>query len=151
LFVKGNIIGRKKKDYKDALKLDRLEDLVRELMQDQHKGMLRELKGGNYDGYLGLAEGKPAAPAPPAAAPPPPGQPAAPPPDVTAQAATPPPPPPASPGEQITEKPATMTINLSEDTELKDEDIFGSDLISDKSLDEVILSFLSEQMDEDDN
>jgi len=148
LFVKGNIIGRKKKDYKDALKLDRLEDVVRELMQDQHKGMLRELKGGNYDGYLGLAEGKPAAPAPPAAAAQPQQPTAAPPAEAAPQA---PPPPPASPGEQITEKPATMTINLSEDTELKDEDIFGSDLISDKSLDEVILSFLSEQMDEDDN
>jgi len=97
-------------------------------MQEQHKDMLRELKTGNFDSYIGL---KPAAAAPAAAAP------AAPPPPVPDQAA------------EFKEKPAAKTINLSEDAELKDEDIFGADIISDKSLDDVILSFLAKQIDED--
>ena len=37
----------------------------------------------------------------------------------------------------------------TDDQELKDEDIFGADIISDKSLDEVILSFLSKSSDDD--
>lgn len=217
LFVKGNIIARKKKDYQDILSFDRLDDAVRELMQDQHKDMLRELKGGKYDSYLGGAPTKedqtvceappapapaparapqpappaapgrvpvapplatrPAAPKPIAPQPPPPtptarppapqpaprpappapapmavARPAAPRPAAPApppRPAAPPPPPAAVPEPEIMEKPASKTITLSEDVELKDEDIFGADMISDRSLDEVILSFLSKQMDED--
>lgn len=144
LFVKGNIIARKKKEYREAVGFDRMEDVVRELMQDQHKDMLRELKTGKYDSYI---EGG-AAPAEVAATCVEPEKPAAPPaPRVPAPV---PPPPPAAPEEDFAEKPAAKTITLSEDEDLKDEDIFGADLISDKSLDEVILSFLSKSMDEDD-
>jgi len=148
LFVKGNIVARKKKDYTEAVGFERMEDVVRELMQDQHKEMLRELKGGTYDRFLGgvpareeeavgaAVEGAPAKPAAPR-----PGVPAPP---------TPPPLPARAPrAEEFVEKPAAKTITISEDQELKDEDIFGADLISDKSLDEVILSFLSKQMDDD--
>ena len=132
LFVKGNIIARKKKDYGDAVGFDRMEDVVRELMQEQHKQMLKELKAGSYDTYLGLE---------------PPTVDAAPAPGAPAPAAPQAPPPPQEP--DFVEKAATKTITISEDEELKDEDIFGADLISDKSLDEVILSFLSKQIDED--
>ena len=139
LFVKVNIISRKKKDYGDIMGFDRVEDVVRELMQEQHKLMLRELKDGKFDSYLGL---KPppqaAAVSPEATAPPPPAGPSA-------------PPPPAAQPEEIEEKPASKTITISEDQDLKDEDIFGADLISDKSLDEVILSFLSKSMEEDED
>lgn len=152
LFVKGNIVARKKKDYAEAVGFERMEDVVRELMQDQHKEMLRELKSGTYDYLVGGAPAKEAmaagaAPeavkAPPKPVPTRPGAPR--------PAAPPPPPLPreARQVEDFVEKPAAKTINLTEDQELKDEDIFGADLISDKSLDEVILSFLSKQMDED--
>ncbi len=143
LFVKGNIIGRKKKAYDDILNHAKVDDTVRELMQDQHKSMLRDLKNGLYDRYLAPGQADATCPAPAAA-----GKPAAP-----AKAAPPPPPPPPAPmapdDEVIQEKAAEKTINLREDEDLKDEDIFGADLISDKSLDEVILSFLSKQIDED--
>ncbi len=144
LFVKGNIVARKKKDYKDVLGFDRLEEVVRELMQEQHKQMLRDLKNGTFDSYLGIepSAAERAVCEQPAAEAPPPAAPAAPGPQA------PEPPPPAGTPQ---EKPATKTITISEDEELKDEDIFGADLISDKSLDEVILSFLSKSMDEDED
>ncbi len=132
LYVGGNIISRKKISYADILKHERLRDVVRELMQDQHKQMLKDLKNGDFDGHgLVLAEftrkGIPIAkPAKIKEAPPPPVMEAA-----------------------ITEKPAEKTIELKEGQELKDEDLFGADIISNKSLDEVILGFLSERLDEE--
>jgi len=141
LFVGGNIIQRKKKEYGDIVGFDRLEDVVREMMQEQHKEMLRDLKTGVYDGYI--AGGQAACPASATAGAP--GKPA----PRPAMAAPPPPPPPADASEIIAEKPASKTINLADDSELKDEDIFGADIISDKSLDEVILSFLSKSIDDD--
>ncbi len=138
LFVSGNIIARKKKDYSDIIGFDRMEDVVRELMQEQHKEMLRDLKNGEHDAFLGGAQ----APAEEAACPAP----------EEAPAAAPPPPPPPVAGEPaIEEKPASKTINITEDQELKDEDIFGSDLISDKGLDEVILSFLAKSIDDEED
>jgi hypothetical protein len=69
---------------------------------------------------------------------------------VARPVATAPPPAPGLPAEEeIKEKPASKTITISDNEDLKDEDIFGADLITDRSLDEVILSFLSKQMDED--
>ncbi|MFO8056039.1 MAG: hypothetical protein R6V10_01935 [bacterium] len=134
LYKQGNIIARKKHDYSDIIGFDRLEDVLREMMQEQHKTMLRELKKGVHDQHLGLAPSPEEEAACEAAA------------SQEAPVQAPPPPEQAS---EITEKPASKTITISEDEELKDEDIFGSDLISDKSLDEVILSFLSKEIDED--
>jgi hypothetical protein len=133
LYIKGNIVARKKFSYADIIKHERMEDVVRELMQDQHKTMLKDLKNGTYDSHpLALqAWGKPA---PAAAAKP-----------VAAPKAAPPPPPPAS----FAEKPAEKTIILTEGEELRDEDIFGADLISNKSLDEVILSYLATETNEE--
>ncbi len=139
LYVGGNIIHRKKVSYEDIIKHERLQDVVRELMQDQHKQMLKDLKDHQFDGHplvqqefirKGMAPPKVAVK--PAAAPTPPLAPAS------------PGPPPAP--EEESEKPAQKTIELSEDRELKDEDIFGADIISNKSLDEVILGFLSERI-----
>ena len=130
LFHKGNIISRKRRDYDDILKFERLEEVVRDRMQEQHKQMLRELKSGTYDHYLGTmshkaGEEKPASPPPPA--------------------------PSEAPkvGEIPEEKPAQKTLEIKEDTELSDEDIFGADIISNKSLDEVILSYLAKDIDEE--
>jgi hypothetical protein len=134
LFVGGNILASKKTSYADILNAENLAEVVRELMEEQHKEMLRNLINGVYDGYetgvrhyqpgqLGPAdEGarpqpaqpKPAAPvAPPAAFVPP---------EIAAARAL-----------QIAPK-----IN-----EVGVETLFGEDLISEKSLDEVILSYLA--------
>ena len=49
LFVGGNILATKKTSYADILNSDHLEEVVREIMEEQHKSMLRELKRGVYD------------------------------------------------------------------------------------------------------
>jgi len=134
LFVGGNIIARKKLSYGDIIKHERLQDVVRELMQEQHKQMLKELKAGNYDTHpLVLTElnkrGIAPKPAPLVKAPAP----------APARMAEP----------EFKEKPAQKTIELREDQELRDEDIFAGDIISDKSLDEVILGFLAQRLEEE--
>ncbi|MFL5351154.1 hypothetical protein [Archangium sp.] len=135
LFVGGNILASKKTSYADILNAENLAEVVRELMEEQHKEMLRNLINGVYDGYetgvrhyqpgqLGPAEDgaharpqpapKPVAPvAPPAVFVPP---------EIAAARAL-----------QIAPK-----IN-----EVGVETLFGEDLISEKSLDEVILSYLA--------
>ena len=134
LFLGGNIIARKKVSYADIIKHERLQDVVRELMQEQHKQMLRELKDGKFDNHpLVVAEMEKRGIKVPTAPP-------------MEKEAPPPPPPPVS---EIPEKPAQKTIELQEGKELSDEEIFGADIISDKSLDEVILSFLAKQLEEE--
>ena len=100
LFIGGNIICSRKTSYADILKSDKLEEVVREIMEEQHKGMLRDLKLGKFD----KPEAKPA----------------------TAAAAPPPPEP---------------EIPLKEDKAL------DLDAKTDKSLDEVILDFLAQDLD----
>jgi len=130
LYSGGNILARKKTSYADIITHERLTDVVRELMQDQHKHMLKELKNGVYDSHpLVTAELKKRGVKPAAVR-----APAQPPPIVE---------------PEVREKPAQRTIELTEDKELSDTDIFGSDIISNKSLDEVILSFLSERLEEE--
>jgi hypothetical protein len=155
LFVGGNILASKKTSYADIAGAENLADVVRELMEEQHKEMLRNLINGVYDdvdaaqgalarvfqpgqvqaGTARQARPAGAVPAPPAAAaapsaprraPIPPPSPARPvPPEVAAARQAPPPP-------------------LREDGDT----VFGEDLISEKSLDEVILSYLAEDMGE---
>jgi hypothetical protein len=136
LFVGGNILASKKTSYADILNAENLGEVVRELMEEQHKEMLRNLINGVYDGFdisgvrhyqpgqLGSAEdaahARQAAPAVKAP------QPVAPaayvPPEIAAARAL-----------QVAPK-----IN-----EVGVETLFGEDLISEKSLDEVILSYLA--------
>lgn len=137
LFVGGNILASKKTSYADILNAENLAEVVRELMEEQHKEMLRNLINGVYDGYetgvrhyqpgqLGSAEdGAHARPQQPVQ--PKPVQPAAPP------AAYVPPEIAAARALQVAPK-----IN-----EVGVETLFGEDLISEKSLDEVILSYLA--------
>jgi hypothetical protein len=69
LFVGGNIISTKKTSYADILSSNHLEDVVREIMEEQHKAMLRELKRGVFDSPEEKAAAAAAAPEPaPAAA-----------------------------------------------------------------------------------
>ncbi len=49
LFVGGNILASKKTSYADILGAENLQDVVRELMEEQHKEMLRNLINGVYD------------------------------------------------------------------------------------------------------
>jgi len=49
LYKGGTILASKKTSYADILKIDHLERVVEELMKDQHREMLRRLKGGEFD------------------------------------------------------------------------------------------------------
>ncbi len=137
LFVGGNILASKKTSYADILNAENLAEVVRELMEEQHKEMLRNLINGVYDGFdttgvrhyqpgqLGSAEDAAHARQPQPVAKP--AQPVAPP------AAFVPPEIAAARALQVAPK-----IN-----EVGVETLFGEDLISEKSLDEVILSYLA--------
>jgi hypothetical protein len=125
LFVGGNILASKKTSYAELLKAENLQELVRQLMEDQHKQMLKNVVIGVYDnldsatrayqpGQLAPAvEKKGTKLAPPAGTLPP---------EVEAARAMNSPPPLNDVGAQT---------------------LFGEDLISEKSLDEVILSYLA--------
>jgi len=137
LFVGGNILASKKTSYADILNAENLGEVVRELMEEQHKEMLRNLINGVYDGFdtsgvrhyqpgqLGTAEdaaharqAAPAAKAAPAA--------------VPAAAFVPP--------EIVAARALKVAPKINE---VGVETLFGEDLISEKSLDEVILSYLA--------
>ena len=220
LFVGGNIIESRKTSYADIVKSGRLKEMLVELMQDQHKAMLRDLIGGRLDARLversvnaatlngpaplnveagaqhraslmgpsvdtgstparrpaaPAGAARPATPQPPPAqrpatmAPPPvPARPVGPagmppitrgvpPPAAPAGKAPPPavryqPPPPAQPAaaaaaanEKFIEA-ETLQKAFESKNESAVDSIFGEDLISEKSLDEVILSYLAEDM-----
>ncbi len=49
LYRGGTIIASKKTSYSDIIKVEMLEKVVEELMQEQHKDMLRRLKAGEFD------------------------------------------------------------------------------------------------------
>lgn len=94
LYRGGNIIASKKTSYADIVKMGNLNQVVEELMKEQHKEMLRRLKSAEFDARLGL-EGIADAPvAPPASPPLPPVAlaPTAPPPPVEAPPVSPLPP-----------------------------------------------------------
>lgn len=49
LFVGGNILATKKTSYADIVKADRLEEVVTELMKEQHKELIKKLVSGSFD------------------------------------------------------------------------------------------------------
>lgn len=49
LYRGGTILASKKTSYADIIKIDNLEQVVEELMQEQHKEILRRLKAGEFD------------------------------------------------------------------------------------------------------
>ena len=49
LYQGGTILVSKKTSYADIAKVDNLEQVVEELMKEQHKNMLRGLKSGEFD------------------------------------------------------------------------------------------------------
>jgi hypothetical protein len=186
LFVGGNILASRKTSYADIRNAENLKDVVRELMEEQHKEMLRNLINGVYDeieqafhssaqsfkpGQIRVSDGvevqlnagtpnsnpvsditeTKATSGPPLAHVAPIVQPSA---AVAAANAaeraagaafsTPPVPQPPAPvvarpppqPAPILEKPAPGLLDAGDS-------LFGEDLISEKSLDEVILSYLA--------
>jgi hypothetical protein len=122
LFLGGNIVASKRTSYADILGADNLVEVVRTLMEEQHKEMLRNLVNGVYDPGPprpgGEARSVPAGPAP--QTPPAQGGPAA-----------------AGPATAGAPGPDRETAPAPRDP------LFGEDLISERSLDEVILAYLS--------
>jgi hypothetical protein len=49
LYRGGVILCSAKTSYADILKMDNLEEVVEELMKEQHKGVMRRLKAGEFD------------------------------------------------------------------------------------------------------
>jgi hypothetical protein len=178
LFVGGNIMATKKTSYADIVSAGNLHEIVKELMQEQHKAMLRNLVSGVYNGIDGKASAAAQAaqptprltispttttrpsipahaaptqtniPASPAVTPAAPATAAATPSQMKIQ--------PESPFQAPVEDdvldsqdlpPEVLAARrLSERPMPKDTSgptIFGEDLISEKSLDEVILGYLS--------
>ncbi|HET6440592.1 MAG TPA: hypothetical protein VFG59_21205 [Anaeromyxobacter sp.] len=136
LFVGGNILASKKTSYADIVGAENLAQVVRELMEEQHKEMLRNLINGVYDdidaafaqqantfqpGQL-ADEGRKV--------------------KIRPGLTLTPPATPSLPPEvlEARREPAPVLRNDGAET------LFGEDLISEKSLDEVILSYLAEDL-----
>lgn len=143
LFVGGNILASKKTSYADITGAENLTQVVRELMEEQHKEMLRNLVNGVYDdpgqahGARGAQHYQPGqlgveAPA---------GHP--PPLSITVPVGGPPP--------SITPSPPVPAVAAPPPEEWKGDagaTLIGEELISEKTLDEVILSYLAEDAGE---
>jgi hypothetical protein len=139
LFVGGNILASKKTSYADIVGAENLAQVVRELMEEQHKEMLRNLINGVYDD-IDAANAREARAFQP-------GQLQA---DGRAPAMKPgvarPAPAPARPlpPEVLAARQSPAPVLRADGAET----LFGEDLISEKSLDEVILSYLAEDLGE---
>jgi hypothetical protein len=143
LYRGGNIIASKKTSYADIVKMGNLNQIVEELMKEQHKDMLRRLKSTEFDAKLGLtgvADAPAAAPVPPAVPTPPtaptpqaaPSSPVAPPqpaPPLQSVSPSPPPSPTPAPQQAAVVPPAVAARN---DQPKKQQ-----------SLDDLIFDFLS--------
>jgi hypothetical protein len=139
LFVGGNILASKKTSYADIVGAENLPQVVRELMEEQHKEMLRNLINGVYENAE-TAHSRAYQPGQLADGPVPP-----PPPQAVVQPIPKPPPPPASlPPEVLAARELAVPPKINE---VGVETLFGEDLISEKSLDEVILSYLAGEGD----
>ena len=159
LFTEGTILSSKKTEYDEHLEKDNYEDIVRQLMKDQHKAMFVELRDGVHDeiaekilGHaLDHATGGKTRPIKPGAKS-----------GFTVQSDQAPHP--ASDSIDIAATvaavaPASMTPHAEAGVPEPSRGIsifdtpdangtFGDSLISDKSLDEVILNYLSDELDE---
>jgi hypothetical protein len=52
LYRGGTIVGSAKTSYADIIKADQLELVVESIMKEQHKDMMRRLKGGEFDARI---------------------------------------------------------------------------------------------------
>jgi hypothetical protein len=51
VFIDGNIIDTKKTSYRDIIKFEKLEEVVAEIMKEQHKEMIKNILEGKYDSH----------------------------------------------------------------------------------------------------
>jgi hypothetical protein len=84
LYHGGTILASRKTSYADIARVDNLDQVVEDLMKEQHKGMLRSLKNGEFDAAIAryqeriatplpaVVAAAPASPSPPKAGPLPP-------------------------------------------------------------------------------
>lgn len=138
LFHGGNILASEKLDYSDRLGSPELENVVRELMETQHKAMLRRLQRGLHDDVILERLG------PGAFSEAPPGErsdtdaalcaPDANDTDTAARFDPAPAPPPAAPPQPGAVAPAAEGLRRA----------FGEGVVSEKPLDEVVLEYLVE-------
>lgn len=56
LFIGGNIIATKKTSYMDIIKVEGLDKIVADIMKEQHKKMVLELRDGTYDQHALVKE-----------------------------------------------------------------------------------------------
>lgn len=144
----GRIIASRKTSYGEHVGGPNLQEIVKRLMREQHKAMFIALRDGVYDAELGEELSPPPETSQERRAP------ELAPIDVdaleraaarlaTSTTATMPQHPPQ--GRFRTTEPAEVRGQQSR----QPESIFGSDLLSEKSLDEVILSYLAEDLAED--
>ncbi len=98
IFIGGNIVATRKTNYDDIIKADRMEDVVKEIMEEQHKNVMKDLLQGAYDENPLVRSALP----------------------------------------------KTITLEQMKKEEERAEQ-FESDLLSDKSLDEVILDYLVDE------
>ncbi len=145
LFTSGTILATKKTAYEEYLENDNWEDQIKQLMKDQHKAMFVELRDGVHDSFaariLGIQIGDYL------------------PDGGDAPVISPDAPPAPSSNVQVI-APADMMDDSSETTPAEErksygksifdtpdrDSTFGESLISDKSLDEVILTYLKDEL-----
>jgi len=128
VYYGGTILASQKTRYQDLLDLESesLDKDVRALIEEQHRAMLKRLKGGDFDRVIAERLGDP----PRAAKPKPADSPRNDPPTA---------PPPTQPVFESSEKPASPAAQ----GEAKR--AFGDGIVSQKPLDEVILDYLVEK------
>ncbi len=56
LYRGGAIISSKKTSYSDILKIENLPAIIEDLMKEQHKGMMRRLKSGEFDEKISVVK-----------------------------------------------------------------------------------------------
>jgi len=142
----GRIVASQKTSYADHVATGGYPDTVKQLMQDQHKAMFIALRAGTYDeGEDAVAAANPGTPAAdPEAAPTPPKV------DVAAlekAAASL-----AKGGYAVPRRVTPAARPAAGDgapSSAPGSRPFGADLVSEKSLDEVILGYLAEELDGD--
>ncbi len=152
LFVEGTIIATKKSAYSDVLSQEDWENTVRQMMKDQHRNMFIELRDGTHDEVATKIFGDLPPDLPPSEPPPPRDE--APTIDIDEKRGVkvirP-----AVMKERHTEASVSALGELSSEARGRsifdtpnDDGEFGENLITDKSLDEVILSYLTDELDE---
>jgi hypothetical protein len=159
----GRIVASKKTSYAEHVGADDYQAIVKQLMREQHKSMFIDLRDGVYDESEEALEARAAGAVDAATTP---GQVSAPEAAAVATAEVLIPPPEDfdeldraahriesgsvrrdSPGLYRSTTPAVEVAGRKPESR-PPESIFGSDLLSEKSLDEVILGYLAEDLDE---